>query len=82
MTRALRRRLLVLNVSVFAVSWWIGTFGSSMVKLHGKSYCVWSVSIPFTYRFIVLPPFGILILVLTMVTSAVGLFFILVTTNE
>ena len=65
-----RKRLLVVSVCGSAILSRVLSFGSSMLKVHGKGYCVWSVNIPFSNSFVVLPPLGVATLAAGMFVSA------------
>ena len=81
LTRSARKRLLVVSACGFAISSWVLTFGSSMLKLHGKGYCVWAVNMPFSHNFVVLPPLAVAALTAAMFVSG-GIFTLLATRTE
>ncbi len=69
LARSARKRLLVVSACGLTISSWVLTFGSSMVKLHGKGYCVLAVDIPFSHNFVVLPPLAVAALTAAMFVS-------------
>jgi hypothetical protein len=73
LTRSARKRLLVVSACGLAISSWFLTVGSSMLKLHGKGYCVFAVNIPFSHKFVVLPPLAVAALTAAMFVSG-GIF--------
>jgi hypothetical protein len=82
LTRSARKRLLVVSACGLAILSWFLSFGSSMVKLHGRGYCVWGVNIPFSHGFAVLPPLGVAALAAGMFVSAGTFFFTVVATRS
>ena len=73
-----RNRLFIASILVGIPAWWAGVFGSEMVLLHGKGYCVWGVRVPLIERTIIPPPFLLIPVLVLMLVSCCGLFWALI----
>ena len=82
LTRSARKRLLLVSVCGSAILSWVLSFGSSMLKVHGKGCCVFAVNIPFSHSFVVLPLLGVATLAAGMFVSAGTFFFTLLATRS